>query len=43
MSKRYRVKPAPSVFHGSAAVPMADVQKVVIENGKGKEYVSVRV
>ncbi|MET9921964.1 zf-HC2 domain-containing protein [Streptomyces sp. NPDC006435] len=28
---------------GSAAVPMADVQKVVIENDKGKEYVSVRV
>ncbi|WP_405710636.1 MULTISPECIES: hypothetical protein [unclassified Streptomyces] len=28
---------------GSAAVPMDDVQKVVIENDKGKEYVSVDV
>ncbi|MFE7708127.1 zf-HC2 domain-containing protein [Streptomyces sp. NPDC057486] len=28
---------------GSAAVPMDDVQKVVIENDKGKEYVSVKV
>ncbi|MFF3391923.1 zf-HC2 domain-containing protein [Streptomyces sp. NPDC002669] len=28
---------------GSAAVPMDDVQKVVIENDKGKEYVSIEV
>ncbi|MFE7106945.1 zf-HC2 domain-containing protein [Streptomyces sp. NPDC057575] len=28
---------------GSAAVPLDDVQKVVIENDKGKEYVSVDV
>ncbi|MGW2180232.1 anti-sigma factor family protein [Streptomyces sp. NPDC001732] len=28
---------------GSAAVPMADVEKVLVENDKGKEYVQVKV
>ncbi|WNF30696.1 zf-HC2 domain-containing protein [Streptomyces sp. C11-1] len=32
-----------SNLDGSAAVPMDDVEKVVIENDKGKEYVSVDV